>query len=288
MPVIIGREQTDVYRQFSHSFLTFSRRSVIFKRMKASKRQLGVARALGSRKGREESGLFAVEGARLCEELLDSGAPVEFLLVSEYAEPAARSVAADFEERKIPVLETAAFEFDKVSDTVNSQGVLAAARWKERRWSELEFGARAVILALDGVSDPGNVGTVIRTAAWFRVDAVLLGRGCADLLNPKTVRATMGGMFHLPVCRDVPLAEALARLKAEEFALGAGTMEGSAEWRGWARPSRAALLLGSEAHGITPALLALADARYTIPCRGAGESLNVAVSAGIFLAAVNG
>jgi TrmH family RNA methyltransferase len=98
----------------------------------------------------------------------------------------------------------------------------------------------------------------------------------------------MGGMFHLPVCRDVPLAEALARLKAQGFALGAGTMDGSPDWSAWARPSRAALLLGSEAHGIAPALLALAEARYTIPCRGAGESLNVAVSAGIFLAAANG
>ncbi len=256
--------------------------------MKASKRQLAVARGLGSRKGREESGLFAVEGARLCEELLDSGAPVEFLLLSEFADSAARRVAAEFEERKIPILETAEFEFDKISDTVHSQGLLAAARWQERRWADLKFGPRAVALALDSVSDPGNVGTVIRTAAWFGVDAVLLGRGSADLLNPKTVRATMGGMFHLPVCRDVPLAEALARLKGQGFALGAGTMDGATEWSAWARSSRAALLLGSEAHGIAPELQALADARYTIPSRGAGESLNVAVSAGIFLAAVSG
>jgi RNA methyltransferase, TrmH family len=256
--------------------------------MKASNKQLGVARSLGSRKGREESGLFAVEGTRLCEELFDSGAPVEFLLLSEYADSAARSVASDFEERGIPVLEAAAFEFEKVSDTVNSQGVLAAARWKELRWEALEFGKRAAVVALDGVGDPGNVGTVIRTAAWFGAEAVLLGRGCADLLNPKTVRATMGGMFHLPVCRDVPLAESLARLKGQEFAIGAATMDGSPDWSAWARPSRAALLLGNEAHGVAPELLKLADACYTIPRRGAGESLNVAVSAGIFLAAMQG
>lgn len=251
--------------------------------MKASKRQLAVARSLGSRKGRDESGLFAVEGVRLCEELAGAGWPVEFALLSESAEPAARRAAEKLQALKIPVFDAAAHEFASVSDTVNSQGLLAAARCREARWDALKFSPRAVVLALDAVSDPGNVGTVIRTAAWFGIDAVLLGRGCADLLNPKTVRATMGGIFHLPVCRDVPLAEALPRLKQQSFALAAATMDGSAEWTSWARPARVALLLGSEAHGVAPELLTLAGARYTIPRSGAGESLNVAVSAGIFL-----
>ena len=111
------------------------------------------------------------------------------------------------------------------------------------------------MLALDGVSDPGNVGTVIRTAAWFGVSAVLLGEGCADLLNPKTVRATMGGIFQLPICRDVKLEDESARLKRLGFRVTAATMDGSPDWPGWAKNPRSALILGSEARGVSEELL---------------------------------
>jgi TrmH family RNA methyltransferase len=245
-------------------------------------------RSLRTRKGRDETGLFLVEGVRLCSELIPAKARVEIALVAEGRDPsgALEAQAAQLASAGAEVIRTPLRDFERISDTVNSQGILAAARWEDLAPEALRFPERAVVLALDAVSDPGNVGAVIRTAAWFGVSAVLLGEGCADLLNPKTVRATMGGIFQLPICRGVQLKDEAARLKRLGFRVTAATMDGSPEWTGWSKNPRSALILGSEARGVSEGLLRLADQRITIPRRGAGESLNVAVSAGILLSAV--
>jgi TrmH family RNA methyltransferase len=245
-------------------------------------------RSLRTRKGRDETGLFLVEGVRLCSELIPAKARVEIALVAEGQDPkgALEAQAAQLASAGAQVVRAPQRDFERISDTVNSQGILAAARWEDLAPEALRFPERAVVLALDGISDPGNVGTVIRTAAWFGVSAVLLGEGCADLLNPKTVRATMGGIFQLPICRDVKLKDEFARLKQLGFRLTAATMDGSPDWSGWPKNPRSALILGSEARGVSEELCRVADQRITIPRRGAGESLNVAVSAGILLSAL--
>ena len=245
-------------------------------------------RSLRTDKGRRETGLFLVEGARLCAELPPAMAELAVATEEARNNPAARAALERLAAAGVSVLEAPAHDIERMSDTVQSQGIMAAARWRDVAPEDLGLGESARIVALDAVSDPGNVGTVVRTAAWFAAGALLLGRQCADLLNPKTVRATMGGLFHLPVCRDVPLAEALPRWKARGFELVAATMDGSPDWGAWARAPRSILLLGSEAHGIAPELLALADRRVTIPRLGSGDSLNVAVSAGILLACAAG
>jgi len=256
--------------------------------MNATRRQLAMLRSLRTRKGRRESGLFLVEGARLCSELTPAKARVEIVLMAEGRDPsgALGKQAAQLGSAGAEVLQAPLRDFERISDTVNSQGILAAARWEDLAPEALQFGERTAVLALDGVSDPGNVGTVIRTAAWFGVSAVLLGEGCADLLNPKTVRATMGGIFQIPICRDVKLKDETGRLKRLGFRITAATMDGSPDWSGWAKNPRSALILGSEARGVSEDLCRLADQRITIPRRGAGESLNVAVSAGVFLSAL--
>lgn len=257
--------------------------------MNATRRQLALLRSLRTRKGRDETGLFLVEGVRLCSELIPAKARVEIVLVAEGQDKsgALGKQAALLASAGAEIIETPLRDFERISDTVNSQGILAAARWSDLAPASLDFGDRATVLALDGVSDPGNVGTVIRTAAWFGVSAVFLGEGCADLLNPKTVRATMGGIFQLPICRDVNLMDESVRLKRLGFRVTAATMDGSPDWSGWAKNPRSALILGGEARGVSEELRRLADERITIPRRGAGESLNVAVSAGILLSTLH-
>ena len=256
--------------------------------MNATRRQLAMLRSLRTPKGRHESGLFLVEGVRLCSELIPAKARVEIALVAEgRTSDALRRVSDALAAGGTPVVAAPLRDFERISDTVASQGILAAARWEDLAPEALRFPDNgAVVLALDGVSDPGNVGTVIRTAAWFGVSVVLLGEGCADLLNPKTVRATMGGIFQLPICRDVKLSEESARLKQLGFRLTAATMDGTPDWSAWSKNPRSALILGNEARGVSEELRRLADQRITIPRRGAGESLNVAVSAGILLSAL--
>lgn len=256
--------------------------------MNATRRQLAMLRSLRTRKGRRESRLFLVEGVRLCSELIVAKPRVEIVLLAEGQDPggALGKQAAQLASAGANLLHAPLRDFERVSDTVNSQGILAAARWEDVAPEALRFSERAIVLALDGVSDPGNVGTIIRTAAWFDVSAVLLGEGCADLLNPKTVRATMGGIFQLPICRDVKLKDESGRLKQLGFRVSAATTDGTHDWAAWAKDPRSALILGSEARGVSEELRRLADRRITIPRRGAGESLNVAVSAGIFLSAL--
>jgi TrmH family RNA methyltransferase len=256
--------------------------------MNATRRQLAMLRSLRTRKGREETGLFLVEGVRLCSELIPAKARIEIVLVAEDQDTsgALGKQAAQLASAGAQIIQAPLRDFERISDTVNSQGILAAARWEDLASEALRFEERATVLALDGVSDPGNVGTVIRTAAWFGVSAVLLGEGCADLLNPKTVRATMGGIFQLPICRCIKLKDESARLKRLGFRVTAATMDGSPDWSGWSKNPRSVLILGGEARGVSEELRRLADRRITIPRRGAGESLNVAVSAGIFLSAL--
>ncbi len=260
--------------------------------MRATRKQLAVLRSLRRRKGRREAGLFLVEGLRLCEELSRTkrraGVAVESVLLSEEHAQGDKlgRLAWTFRETGVPVLTAPAHEVQRISDTKHSQGVLAAARWCDTPLGAVSFSERAIIVALDRVSDPGNVGTTIRTAAWFRASAVLLGEGCADLLNAKTVRATMGGLFHLPVCRGLSLADALDRLHRLGFSVTVAATDGSPDWRAWATPRRSVLVLGSEAHGVSGEVRERADRVFAIPRRGAGESLNVAVSAGVFLSAV--
>lgn len=244
-------------------------------------------RSLRTRKGRRDTGLFLVEGVRLCEELLRSEVPAETLLLAaqEAKVGGIAELARKFRASGAEVLEALTRDVQMISDTVHSQGIIAVARWKDLCPGELHFETRAVVLALDRVSDPGNVGTIIRTAAWFGASGVLLGEGCADLLNPKTVRATMGGIFHLPVCRHVVLSEALAQFTKLGFSINVAATDGDTDWPSWAASPRSLLILGSEAHGVHPGLKQQADRILSIPKPGHGDSLNVAACAGIFLSA---
>jgi len=257
--------------------------------IKASKRELGLLRSLRTRKVRRETGLFLVEGLRLCSDLADAGLPIEWVVVdsSRVADPRVAPLLERFTEVGVAVTSAPDYEIQRVSDTVHSQGVVAAAHWADVSLENLCLAPRAVLLALDRVSDPGNVGTVIRTAAWFGASAVLLGENCADLLNPKTVRATMGGLFHLPVIRNVHLPAAIKALKEESFTVNVASADGANDWASWTEKQRALLVLGNEAEGVGRDVRVLADRILAIPKHGKGESLNVAVSAGIFLSAIS-
>ena len=253
--------------------------------MKATRRQLALLRSLRTRKGRRETGLFLVEGRRLCSDLAASGLPVELVLTAAESDQAGRDAQLIDRFRRLgaQVVHEAAHRVQGIADTVHTQGLAAAARWRDRPLGAAEFGKRAIVVALDRVSDPGNVGAVIRSAAWFDVSGVLLGEGCADLLNPKVVRATMGGLFHVPVYRKVDLPQFVARLGEEGFDVAVAATDGGPDWRNWADAPRSLLVLGSEARGVGDGLRRLADRTVAIGRAGAGESLNVAVCAGIFM-----
>ena len=237
---------------------------------------------LGRKKHREALGQMLVEGVRSVEAAVAAGAPLVEIVVTAAAREDAR-VQAVLAGAGVPVLEASARDLEQLSDVQTSQGVVAVARIE--RLPEDRLGACTAVLALDGVQDPGNVGTLLRTAAWFGADAVVAGAGTADLFGPKVVRAAMGGLWDVGLAQADDLAGVLAGLRARGHAVYGADLGGTPVRR-WqpARPS--VLVLGSEAHGLSRAVRAGLDARVAIggaEGRVGTESLNVAVAGGILI-----
>ena len=134
------------------------------------------------------------------------------------------------------------------------------------------------------MGDPGNLGTILRTAGWFGARGVLLGRGCVDPFNDKVVRATAGSLFHVPLIGDVDLPVTLGAARAAGFRVVVADAAGAIDLPDWRPPGRSIIVLGSETHGPSPSVRAAADLAVRVPRFGRGESLNVAIAAGILLA----
>jgi TrmH family RNA methyltransferase len=219
---------------------------------------------------------------RLVEEALAAGVAIRQVLASPALEatPRGRALKAGLTRaghRVEPVTERA---FEELAATDHPQGVLAVVEPPRWRLDQVRPGPRAPALVLDGVQDPGNVGTMVRTAFGLGAAGVLGLPGTAELTNPKTLRATMGACFRLPA---LPVEEAELRRWAEErnvqvlIAVADGSPPGG--WRG----SAIALVVGNEGAGVRPALAEWAHGRIGIPLRAGAESLNVGIAAGILL-----
>lgn len=249
-------------------------------------RRLKEIRSLAHRKYRDRRGETIVEGARAVEAALAAGAEVRALLATESAQrrfarrfsvPADRTyVVSEREMRAVSALET-------------SPGVLAVAGIRRRTPGALASMRRIVLL--DGVSDPGNAGTIIRTAAWFGVDAVATAPDSADAYHPKVVRASMGGVWDVEHVETSDPAGMLDDLAARGFAVYGADLKGIPV-DAWTPTTPSVLTLGSEAHGISRSVRERIAGRVLVPGRtragdepaGHGvESLNAAVAAGILM-----
>ena len=221
---------------------------------------------------RYERGLFVCDGLKLLDEALRSGAEVETVLWNGTREerfPAFREEA---------LLDGALFDY--VSPLKNSPGPLFTVRI--RADGEGGRGNPQRVLVLEGVQDPGNVGTVLRTADAFGIDLVVLLDGCADVYAPKTVRAGMGAVFRQPV-RRMTLAELPVFCREKGLPLYAAALSDRAADLRQIRLCPAAVCVGSEGKGLSGELKALCDGELIIPMCGAAESLNAAVAASVIM-----
>lgn len=238
-------------------------------------------RALKRRKGRADHGLFLAEGPRLLEELLASPPPVRHVLHTPEAaeEPRAGELLARCREAGVPVEEVDAGELAEFADTVTPQGVVAVAEIPEWPQDRLPAGD---LVVLDAVQDPGNAGTILRTAEALGVAGAVSLKGTVDIWNPKVVRASAGSVFRLPVL-DLEWGELAAALDREGLALWAADAGGTEVGREERVPGRVALVLGNEGSGVRAEVLEAADRRVAISIPGPVESLNVSVAAAILM-----
>ncbi len=231
-----------------------------------------------SPKVRAEKQLYIAEGPHLIQSALEFAKKD---LVEIYATEEARSEQAEIitsSGKRIRSISQKNAE--RIAETATTQGLFALMKMPE----SVRSIQPSIMLALDDVQDPGNVGTIIRTAAWFGVYDLLVTAATADAYSPKVLRATQGAIFSAHVTRVTDLAARLSTLKQAGYSVVSATLDNSAITLSKFKPTnRMILVLGSEAHGISKSVDHIADKKIYIPKFGKGESLNVAISCGIIL-----
>ncbi len=244
-----------------------------------SKHELKYYSSLLKKKFRNQENKFIVEGIKTVNEGL----------ISDYFCEAA-FVTNQFIEKNIEVYETISdlgtkifvlnnLEFGKISETVNPQGIAAVFN-KKKNNNNLAFDDN--IIVLENISDPGNVGTILRNCDWFGISDVVLSKNCADVYNPKTIRSTMGSLFHLNIYDEFELIPFLANLKNQNYKILCADLSGENIFE-YHFPKKTVIVLANEAHGPSSELLSIVDKLITIPKFGKAESLNVASASAIIL-----
>lgn len=244
-------------------------------------------RSLQRKKERREKNQILVEGIRLCEEALTSDWRLKQIYITQsfLDHPESDHLLGLAGEKHLVPTEITESEMEQITPTKQSQGVALLVDLPEERSPEFDPDWHPHILLLDGVSDPGNLGTLLRSADWFGVRHSLLGPGCVEWANPKVVRASMGAVFRMHLSDLNSWPPVLTRLRETGYTLITADMEGAPlhKYSATGIPDAWGLILGNEAHGISDQLQAEADVRLTLPGDGPADSLNVAMAGTVFL-----
>lgn len=243
-----------------------------------SNSQLKFVRKLYQKKFRNEFKLFVAEGLRLCEEVPPNQIEFGFFTRDFLSDERATNLIERI-KNFAPLEEISTTTFEKISDTQTPQGILLVVRQKFSTLEEVI--AKKIIAVLDGVQDPGNVGTILRTAEAFDCGIILL-EGAADIFNPKVVRSTMGAIFNLSVA-EMSCENFLTLAKAKKFEVTAAALDDSAEiYFKHNFKKKSAVVFGNEAGGVSEKISKAAK-KIFIPMSGKAESLNVATAAAIIV-----
>lgn len=244
---------------------------------------LTLARDLRRRKAREKHSLFVAEGVRSVEELLRSGLSIRGALVAPQLSDAPRGQALrdTLSASGTEVTEVSEKDFRSAAETESPQGVLAIGEIPRRTLDTLDLGAMCRLILLDGVQDPGNAGTIVRTAAALGAAATIALPGTVDLWNPKVIRSSMGAQFQFPAMH-ASLEDTLAFLKRNRIDLWATDADG-VELSRQDAPARLAIAVGNEGSGLSQGVRASSSRTVSLRINPTIESLNVAVATGIVL-----
>ncbi len=233
-------------------------------------------RLMARRATRQSEGAFVLEGAKLLAEALTSGVDVESVFVAPGTDDTAVAEAA---ARGIRVYEFEPGVLERVAGTVTPQPVMAVAPLLDRPLSALDTTKFVVVLA--DVRDPGNAGTVLRSAEAAGAGAVVFCEGSVDVYNPKTVRSSAGSLFHVPVVLADTPSTTVAQLRDQGFLAVGTTMKGGTVYDRCDLTRPVALIFGNEANGLDADSMAALDELVSIPIEGNSESLNVSMAASV-------
>ena len=225
------------------------------------------------KKYRKEQGLYLLEGRRLVTDALTAGAPIQTLLVLNTELEAFAQAIISAQNAGADILSVSRNIIEALSETQAPEGIMAVSKIHT-----LPFRTGGLLVALDNLQDPGNMGTIIRTCDAAGIGGLLLGEGCAELYNPKVVRSAMGSLFSVPVKNCFSLTEELALLKSSGYTVAAAALGGEPFFQA-SRPEKTVLIIGNEGNGISRETLKQADITLTLPMRGGAQSLNASIAA---------
>lgn len=249
-------------------------------------KQVKLASSLLQKKYRDETGLFLVEGVRLVEEVVQAEWKIECCLITEEARSKERigKILEQLAARNVKLIQVPDAIFQKLADTEQPQGIAAIVHKQKYTLSDILADKKMPLLAiLESVQDPGNVGALIRTADAAGCTGVILTRGCADVFSGKTVRASMGSIFHLPIVGGLEAGDVLEVLKHNHITLLATSLATRNLYHDIDMNRPVAVIFGNEGSGVREDVLQTADSLMYIPISGKAESLNVAASAAVIL-----
>lgn len=241
-------------------------------------------KALHLKKNRDSQGIYFVEGIRFVNDAIDNNQRILKMIFSDKLESLNGGKA--LVERASAVCSDLYLVpeklFKEISDTQSPQGVLAILEKRNSNFRDSLQAAKSLVI-LDTLQDPGNVGTIIRTADAAGVSAVLMTKGCVDLYSPKVLRSTMGSVFHMPIIEGLDIHDTISVLKSYGFKVIASHLEGKNNYYDEDLTCKSAIIVGNEANGISEETALQADRLVKIPMPGQAESLNASIAASIMI-----
>lgn len=245
-----------------------------------TKNELKYYSSLLKKKHRDEENKFIIETQKFIQEGINENLIPEIIFVTNESFKDYKDFLTGEKIKNVHVEKLKNPEFSKLSDTKNSQGIAAVFRKKNKN-EKISDEKIKLIVCLDKISDPGNVGTILRTSAWFGIKNIILTKECADVYNTKTIRASAGSIFHLNIIDNIDL-EFLSSLKDKGFKILLADLKGKSVFE-YNFSSKKILIFSNEAAGPTAEVIKIADEKITIPKFGEVESLNVASASAIII-----
>ena len=238
-------------------------------------------RKLYNARKRRQEGKYILEGSRIIEQALDSGCSLTLVFATpDFDDP---ELLTRLQGDKLKIRYISRKLLESVADTVSPQGIIALAEKPDYYLSDVLSESQESILVLDRIQDPGNMGTLIRTAAAAGVEGIVALKGCVDIYNLKVLRATMGAVFSIPIITRLGKNEFLQEVNEGDYFLVCTAIDGEQYYYEVEYGQPVVFVIGNEARGIDSDLLKVANSRVKIPLSGEIDSLNAAVSGGIVL-----
>ncbi len=237
------------------------------------------------KKYRDQYKQYIIEGVRIILDAYENNKNIDYIVYCDdiYKTAGGEEALQLFIDNNYRIYKVSSKMYSEITDTSNPQGIMAVIPIEKYKDNSFLKKKNALVVILDRVQDPGNLGTILRTADAAGADGVFLTKGCVDLYNLKTIRATMGSIYHIPVINNAESEKLIRELKAENFELVCTSLETEKYYFDIDLTSKIAIVIGNEANGVLPSIINDSNHVIKIPMEGKAESLNAAVAASIIM-----